>query len=111
MLLGDLGADVIKVEQPGRGDDTRAWGPPFAGGEAAYYLFPNRNKRGITLNLGHEEGRRIALALIRDADIVVENFKRGTLERWGMGYERLRELNPRLILTSISGYGSTGPKA
>jgi crotonobetainyl-CoA:carnitine CoA-transferase CaiB-like acyl-CoA transferase len=81
MLLGDLGADVVKVEQPRRGDDSRYWGPPWAGGESAYYLCANRNKRSITLNLEHPEGRRLALELIKGADVVVENFKRGTLCR------------------------------
>src|SRR5262245_31330465 len=94
MMLGDLGADVIKVEQPGRGDDSRYWGPPWAGGESAYYLCANRNKRSITLNLKHEAGRRLALGLIERADIVVENFKRGTLERWGIGYDQLRSSIP-----------------
>ncbi len=111
MLLGDLGADVIKVELPGHGDDTRFWGPPFAGGEAAYYLYPNRNKRGITLNLKHEAGRRLLVELVKGAHVVVENFKHGTLERWGIGYDHLREINPRLVFTSISGYGPDGPDA
>jgi formyl-CoA transferase len=111
MILGDLGADVVKVEQPGKGDDTRAWGPPWAGGESAYYLSVNRNKRGITLDLKRPEAQQIVRELVRDSDIVVENFKRGTLERIGIGCDQLRELNPRLIWATISGYGPTGPYA
>lgn len=111
MILGDLGADVIKVEQPGKGDDTRAWGPPWAGTESAYYLSVNRNKRGITLNLKHPEAQEIIRQLAAESDIVVENYKLGTLERMGIGYEQLREVNPRLIWATISGYGLDGPFA
>src|SRR5438270_982404 len=95
MMLADLGAEVIKVEQPGRGDDTRQWGPPFAAGESAYYLSINRNKRDLTLDLRDERARDILRDLIRRADVVVENFKLGTLESWGLGYEQLRQINPR----------------
>ncbi len=118
MMLGDLGADVIKVEQPGRGDDSRSWGPPFVGescgpfpGEAAYFLAANRNKRGITVNLKAPEGREIVRQLARASDVLVENFRGGTLERMGLGYEDLRGLNLRLVYCSISGYGRTGPYA
>lgn len=111
MILGDLGADVIKVEQPGKGDDTRAWGPPWAGNESAYYLTVNRNKRGITVDLKSPEGQEIIRELAAGSDIVVENFKLGTLERIGIGYEQLREVNPRLIWATVSGYGLDGPWA
>jgi len=109
MMLGDLGAEVIKVEQPDGGDETRQWGPPFAGGESAYYLCVNRNKKSLTLNLKSERGKEILRELVRWGDVLVENFRVGTLERWELGYERLREINPRLIYCSISGYGSEGP--
>ena len=111
MMLGDMGADVIKVEPVGAGDDTRGWGPPFAGGEAAYFLGVNRNKRSLTLDLDQPEGREILTALIGIADVLVENFKLGTLDRWGFGEAWLAERAPRLIRCSITGYGSTGPKA
>jgi glutaryl-CoA transferase len=109
MTLGDMGADVIKIEQPGEGDETRGWGPPSAGGESAYYLSINRNKRGITLNLKHEDARRILLDLVRQSDVLIENFKRGTLERMELGDEVLWEANPRLIHASITGFGTAGP--
>jgi crotonobetainyl-CoA:carnitine CoA-transferase CaiB-like acyl-CoA transferase len=110
MLLGDLGARVIKVEQPGRGDDTRRWGPPFtANGESAYFLCVNRNKESVTLNLKEPAGLAIAREMITRADILVENFKVGTLAAQGLGYEELRKLNPGLIYCSITGYGQTGP--
>jgi crotonobetainyl-CoA:carnitine CoA-transferase CaiB-like acyl-CoA transferase len=111
MLLGDMGADVVKVEQPGRGDDTRSWGPPFVGGEAAYYLGMNRNKRGITLNLKEEKGRDLLRKLIVDADVVVDNFLIGTMERWGFDDAWYQENAPAAVRCTISGYGSTGPKA
>jgi formyl-CoA transferase len=111
MTLGDLGADVIKIEQPGDGDETRAWGPPFAGGESAYYLSVNRNKRGMTLNLKHPEGRAILLGLVRHADVLIENFKAGTLERLGLDDETLWQANPGLIHASLTGFGTTGPYA
>jgi len=109
MILGDLGAEVIKVEAPGGSDDTRGWGPPYAAGESAYYLCTNRNKRGITLDLKKEEGKRIFLRLIREADVLVENFKVGTLARMGLAPERLRKINPRLVVAEITGFGQTGP--
>jgi formyl-CoA transferase len=111
MVLGDLGADVLKVEQPGKGDDTRAWGPPWAGSESAYFLSVNRNKRSITLNLKSPDGQEIIRRLAAESDIVIENYKLGTLERMGIGYEQLREINPRLIWATISGYGLDGPYA
>jgi len=108
MMLGDLGAEVIKIESP-EGDDTRQWGPPFVGGESAYYLCVNRNKKSIVLNLKTPEARQVLLDLVKVGDILVENFRVGTMERWGLGYERLRAVNPRLIYCAISGYGQTGP--
>jgi len=109
MLMGDYGAEVIKVEIPGRGDDTRHWGPPWAGGESAYYLSINRNKHSITLNLKHPEGQKTIKDLAKISDIVVENFKVGTMKRLGLDYEALKVVNPRLIFCSISGYGQAGP--
>lgn len=110
MLLGDLGADVIKIEIPGRGDDTRQWGPPFAeGGESAYYLAANRNKRSLTLNLKSGRGLHVLKELIRHADVVVENFRAGTMEGWGLDYGALQELRPGLIYCTITGYGYDGP--
>lgn len=110
MLLGDLGADVIKVERPGSGDDTRQWGPPFAAGESAYYLCCNRNKRGITLNLKSPGGRGLAARLAAASDVLVENFLPGTLDGWGLGYDVLSQQNPRLVYCSITGFGQTGPR-
>jgi formyl-CoA transferase len=110
MLLGDLGADVIKVEMPVLGDDTRHWGPPFApGGESAYFLCVNRNKRSLTLNLKSDEGQHILKALIQHCDILIENFKVDTLEKWGLSYADLQDLHPGLIYCTITGYGYTGP--
>jgi len=109
MLLGDLGAEVIKVEAPSRGDGSREWGPPWAGGESAYYLSINRNKKSITLNLKSEKGREILRKLIGKGDVLVENFLPGTMERWGFDYERVKEINPRIIYCSITGYGQYGP--
>ena len=110
MMLADMGARVIKVEQPGRGDDTRAWGPPFQNGESAYFLSINRNKESVTLNLKHPEGRRVLDALIERADVLVENFRPGTLERMGLGYADLSRQRPDLVYCSISGFGQTGPR-
>ncbi|MEV0823127.1 CaiB/BaiF CoA transferase family protein [Nonomuraea rubra] len=105
MLLADLGAEVVKVERPGSGDDTRAWGPPYApSGEATYFLGVNRNKRSIALDLRADAG--VARALAARADVLVENFKPGTMERLGLGYDALRELNPGLVYCSITGFGS-----
>jgi formyl-CoA transferase len=109
-ILADHGAQVIKVEPPA-GDETRAWGPPFADdGTAAYYNGLNRNKRDIVIDLSKPEGREIVLKLLADADVLIENFKIGTLERWGIGYEQtLRERFPRLIHCRVSGFGADGP--
>jgi crotonobetainyl-CoA:carnitine CoA-transferase CaiB-like acyl-CoA transferase len=115
MVLGDLGAEVIKVERPGAGDDTRSWGPPWAvggdGEESAYYLCCNRNKRSVTADLKSAEGRDRVASLARGADVLVENFAPGTLERVGLGYESLAEANPGLVFCTITGYGLTGPEA
>ncbi len=105
MALADLGADVIKVEHPERGDDTRHWGPPFAGGESAYFLSINRNKRSIGVDLKTEEGLGRVRCLAADADVVIENWKRGALEGMGLGYEALKEANPGLVYCSITGFG------
>jgi crotonobetainyl-CoA:carnitine CoA-transferase CaiB-like acyl-CoA transferase len=109
MILGDLGAEVIKIEHVDKGDETRGWGPPFAGGESAYYLCANRNKQSITLNLKSEEGKEILHKLVASADVVVQNFKTGTLEKMGLGYEKLKKSNPKLIMASITGFGKNGP--
>ena len=110
MLLGDMGADVIKVEPPA-GDETRGWGPPHAGGEAAYYLGVNRNKRGMVLDLSKVQGREILAALLRQSDVLVENYKTGTLDKWGFGAQWRSTETPRLVHCSITGYGTTGPNA
>ena len=107
MTLGDLGADVIKVEPPGRGDDTRSF-PPYWNGESTYYLSANRNKRSITLDLSTDNGHEVALSLVKSSDILIENFRPGTMERWGLGYDQLREVNPRLIYCAISAVGGDG---
>ncbi len=111
MTLGDLGARVIKIEEPSDGDDTRAWGPPFWHGEACYFLAVNRNKESVTLDLKHEGARAALWSLIERADVLVENFRPGTLERLGFGWEVCHARNPRLVYASISGYGVTGPEA
>lgn len=110
MQLGDLGARIIKIEQPGRGDDTRAWGPPFVNGESAYFLSINRNKESLALDLKHERARPIVEALLARADIVVENFRPGTMERLGLDYDAVETRHPRLVYCSISGFGQTGPR-
>ncbi len=110
MSLGDMGAEVIKVEEPGKGDDTRGW-PPFVSGEATYFLSVNRNKKSLTLNMKAAEGQAILRKLIARSDVVLENFRPGTMERLGFGYERLRKLNPRLVYCSISGFGESGPES
>ena len=110
MLLGDMGARVIKVEQPGRGDDTRAWGPPFVSGESAYFLSINRNKESLTLDLKSPSSRGVIDALLRRADVLVENFRPGTMERVGLSYESVAARCPRLVYCSISGFGQTGPR-
>jgi crotonobetainyl-CoA:carnitine CoA-transferase CaiB-like acyl-CoA transferase len=109
MILGDLGAEVLKVEGVSSKDDTRAWGPPYIGGESAYYLCANRNKRAMTLNLKSDQGKDIFKKLLTDSDVVVQNFKTGTLEKLGLGYEEMRKINPRIILASITGFGTNGP--
>ncbi len=111
LMLGDMGAEVIKVEEPGKGDDSRAFGPPFVGGEAAYYLSINRNKKSITLNLKSPQGKDVLRRLIAKADVLVENFRPGTMEKLGFGYEALKDERPDLIYCSISGFGSGGPDA
>ena len=105
MVLGDLGADVLKVEHPERGDDTRHWGPPFAGGESAYFLSVNRNKRSIGVDLKDKEGLERVKTLAAGADVLIENWRRGALEKLGLGYKALKEENPDLIYCSITGFG------
>ena len=109
MMLGDMGAEVIKVERPGIGDETRQWGPPFLGDESAYYLSCNRNKKSLTLNLKAEQGIAIARQLAAQSDIFIENFRIGGLDAIGLDYAALKEINPRLVYCSISGFGHTGP--
>lgn len=112
MMLGDLGADVIKVEEPGRGDDTRQWGPPFTkSGMSAYFISANRNKRSLTLNLKSKAGIAVLEDLVKKADVLVENFKPGTLERLGMGEKALKKINPDLVYCTITGYGYSGPES
>ncbi len=110
LLLADMGAEVIKVEEPGRGDDTRAW-PPFVGGEATYFMSVNRGKKSLTLNMKTEGGAAILRRLLEGADVLLENFRPGTLQRLGFGYDAAREWNPRLVYCSISGFGESGPEA
>lgn len=111
MNMADMGAEVLKVESPGQGDDTRQWGPPFLNGESTYFLSVNRGKKSITLNLKDPRGKELLEKLLREADVLVENFRPGTLERLGFGYEQVRERHPGLVYVSISGYGATGPRA
>ena len=106
MVLADLGADVVKVERPGDGDETRSWGPPFAGGEAAYYLSVNRGKRSCAIDLSERDGLALGLELCAGADVVIENFKVGGADRLGVGYDQVRERNPRVVYCSITGFGS-----
>ena len=110
MLLADMGARVIKIEQPGRGDETRAWGPPFVAGESAYFLSINRNKESVTLDFKQPAARAALNRLLDRADVLVENFRPGTLDRLGLGYETVKDTHPRLIYASISGFGQTGPR-
>ena len=110
MQLADLGARIIKVEHPGRGDDTRAWGPPFVNGESAYFLSINRNKESLTLDLKHHAAGGIIDALLRRADVLVENFRPGTMDRLGLGYDQVSAKHPRLVYCSISGFGDSGPR-
>jgi crotonobetainyl-CoA:carnitine CoA-transferase CaiB-like acyl-CoA transferase len=109
MMLGDLGHEVIKVERPGEGDQTRAWGPPWQDGESAYYLSVNRNKRSLTLNLKAPDGQEIFRRLAAESDVLLENFRAGELDALGLGFDALSKLNPRLVFCSITGYGQTGP--
>lgn len=109
LMLGDYGADVIKIEMPGTGDDTRHWGPPFIGDESAYFLSINRNKRSLTLNFKEEKAREIFLKLVEGSDVVVENFTPGVMGRFGLEYETVKRANPGIIYCSISGFGQDGP--
>ena len=110
-IFGDYGAEVIKIEQPGMGDDSRQWAPPVApDGSPTYFFSINRNKKSVTLNLKHPRGKEILKQLVRRADVIIENFKPGTMEDLGLGYETLRHENPRLIYCAISGFGASGPK-
>src|SRR5262245_45272389 len=109
MLLGDMGAEVIKVEEPGKGDDTRRW-PPFVGGEATYFMSVNRNKLSVTLNLKSPEGLDVLKRLAAKSDVLIENFRVGTMERLGLGYKTLSRLSPKLVYCSISGFGESGPE-
>ena len=109
LMLGDYGADVIKIEMPGAGDDTRHWGPPFIGDESAYFLSINRNKRSLTLNFKEEKAREIFLKLVEGSDVVVENFTPGVMSRFGLEYETVKQANPAIIYCSISGFGQDGP--
>lgn len=109
MMLGDLGADVIKIELPGKGDDTRHWGPPFVQGEASYFMSVNRNKRSIAVDLKSDAGQEIVWKLIDQGDVLVENFSPGTIDRLGFGHEVVLKRNPHLVYASISGFGQTGP--
>jgi crotonobetainyl-CoA:carnitine CoA-transferase CaiB-like acyl-CoA transferase len=110
LILGDMGAEVIKIEEPDKGDDTRRW-PPFVGGEATYFMAVNRNKHSVTLNLKAPEGLTLLKRLAARSDVVIENFRPGTMERLGLGYRALARLNPRLVYCSISGFGHSGPEA
>jgi crotonobetainyl-CoA:carnitine CoA-transferase CaiB-like acyl-CoA transferase len=110
MLLGDMGAEVIKVEEPGKGDDTRGW-PPFAGGESTYFMSVNRNKKSVTVNLKAPEGRELMKKLAKKSDVLLENFRTGTMEKLGLGYATLAKLNPRLVYCAISGFGESGPES
>ncbi len=109
MMLADMGAEVIKVEMPGRGDDSRSWGPPFLNGESAYFMSVNRNKKSITLNLKHEKAIEIVHTLIKQSDILLENFRPGTMEKLGLEYDKVKEVNPKIIYCSISAFGQDGP--
>ena len=110
MMLGDMGAEIIKIENPDGGDDTRSWGPPFLNGVSAYFLSINRNKKSLTLNLKDERGKALLRDLIRKGDVMVENFRPGALEKLGFSWEEIRRVNPRMIFASLSGFGQTGPR-
>jgi len=109
LLLADLGAEVIKIEMPGRGDDTRAWGPPFVGGESAYFLSVNRNKKSVTVNLKTQPGRDVVMDLAKRSDVFLENFAPGVVQRLGLDYAAVSAVNPRIVYCSISGFGQHGP--
>jgi formyl-CoA transferase len=109
MFLGDLGAEVVKIEQPGVGDDTRGWGPPFVAGESAYFLSINRNKKSVTLDLKSKRGAELLRRLAEKADVLLENFRPGAMDRLGLGEAQMRGLNPRLIYASLSAFGADGP--
>ena len=109
MLLGDLGAEIIKVEMPGKGDETREWGPPFIEGESVYFLSANRNKKSMTVNLKTAEGRQIILDLARISDVFMENFRPGVAKKLGVDYQAIKKENPKIVYCSISGFGQTGP--
>lgn len=110
LMLADMGAEVIKIEPPGLGDDSREW-PPLQEGESCYYLSFNRNKRSIVIDLSMPEGQELFRSMVVDADVVVENYRTGVMERWGLGFDVLRQINPRLVYCAISGFGRTGPLA
>jgi len=109
MMLADMGAEVIKVEMPGTGDDSRAWGPPFVEGESAYFMSINRNKKSITLDMKGSKAIEIIMKLIKGSDVLVENFRPGAMERLGLAYQQVKAMNPRLVYCSISGFGQNGP--
>ena len=111
MMLADMGADVVKVEKPNGGDDTRRMGPPFIEGESAAFLGINRNKRSIVIDLRSDPGRELAQRMARESDVLVQNFRPGSLDRMGLGYEQVREINPAIVYCTISGFGATGPYA
>src|SRR5213596_1770224 len=110
MILADMGAEVIKIEEPGKGDDTRSW-PPFVSGEATYFMSVNRNKKSVTFNLKSPAARTLFLALVKKSDVLLENFRTGTMEKLGLGYATLSKLNPKLIYCAMSGFGESGPES
>ena len=110
MMLGDMGAEVIKIEHPKGGDDTRGWGPPFLNGVSTYFISINRNKKSLTLNLKDERGKELLRELIRQGDVVVENFRPGTLDKLGFSWEEIHRINPAVVFASLSGFGQTGPR-
>jgi crotonobetainyl-CoA:carnitine CoA-transferase CaiB-like acyl-CoA transferase len=111
MKLGDMGAEVIKIEQPEKGDDTRSWGPPFINRESAYFLAVNRNKKSLTLDIKSKDGKEIIRKLLKQSDAVVENFRAGVMEKLGFGYKQVKKINPNIIYCSISGYGQTSSRS
>jgi formyl-CoA transferase len=110
MMIGDMGAEVIKIEMPGRGDESRHWGPPFIGDQSAYFLCCNRNKKGLTLDLKSGAGKEAFRRLVESSDVLVENFAPGVMERLGFSYQEMKKINPGLVYCSISGFGQDGPK-